>query len=231
MDISSNASVSGGPPAGPLLGEFVPGETTEGEEDVSLEWLSIYVEDCLSGTTSYTSQPLPPPTTISHDTPPPKPPTKTSSFRDLAIPAKARSKRRRVTTPKELTSQDPLLFHQTCWLADSELILPKKEQEDKAPAVELLVGGGGEAGEKMGKEQQQIRRCTHCLSHKTPQWRAGPLGPKTLCNACGVRFKSGRLLPEYRPAKSPTFVSYKHSNSHKKVMEMRMMAILSSQSN
>ncbi|TXG66287.1 hypothetical protein EZV62_007562 [Acer yangbiense] len=69
---------------------------------------------------------------------------------------------------------------------------------------------------------QQPRRCTHCLSQRTPQWRAGPLGPKTLCNACGVRYKSGRLLPEYRPAKSPTFVSYLHSNSHKKVMEMRM---------
>ncbi|KAG1368382.1 GATA transcription factor 2 [Cocos nucifera] len=209
----------------------------EGGEDVSLEWLSIYMEDCLSGTTSYTttSQPLPPPTT-SHDTPSQNPPrpqnsTKSSSFHDLAIPAKPRTKRRRITTPKALTSQqDPLFFHQSCWLADSELILPKMEKEDKAPAVELLVGGGGEAGEKIGKEQQ-IRRCTHCLSHKTPQWRAGPLGPKTLCNACGVRFKSGRLLPEYRPAKSPTFVSYKHSNSHKKVMEMRMMAIPSSQSN
>ncbi|MCO5610013.1 hypothetical protein L7F22_064248 [Adiantum nelumboides] len=67
----------------------------------------------------------------------------------------------------------------------------------------------------------QPRRCTHCLSQKTPQWRAGPEGPKTLCNACGVRYKSGRLFDEYRPAKSPTFLSYKHSNSHKKVMEMR----------
>jgi hypothetical protein len=29
------------------------------------------------------------------------------------------------------------------------------------------------------------------------------------------------LLPEYRPANSPTFVSFMHSNSHKKVMQMR----------
>jgi len=56
---------------------------------------------------------------------------------------------------------------------------------------------------------------------KTPQWRAGPEGAKTLCNACGVRYKSGRLLPEYRPACSPTFVSTIHSNSHRKVLEMR----------
>lgn len=65
------------------------------------------------------------------------------------------------------------------------------------------------------------RRCTHCQVQKTPQWRTGPLGPKTLCNACGVRFKSGRLYPEYRPACSPTFSGDVHSNSHRKVLEMR----------
>ncbi|CAM8911702.1 unnamed protein product [Rhodiola kirilowii] len=67
------------------------------------------------------------------------------------------------------------------------------------------------------------RKCTHCGSEKTPQWRAGPNGPKTLCNACGVRYKSGRLCPEYRPANSPTFVSAVHSNSHRKIVEMKKM--------
>lgn len=66
-----------------------------------------------------------------------------------------------------------------------------------------------------------VRKCLHCGTQKTPQWRAGPMGPKTLCNACGVRFKSGRLLPEYRPAASPTFVETAHSNSHRRVLEMR----------
>ncbi|XP_057807317.1 GATA transcription factor 2-like [Salvia miltiorrhiza] len=78
--------------------------------------------------------------------------------------------------------------------------------ENQAP------GGGG---------AEVARRCTHCASEKTPQWRTGPLGPKTLCNACGVRYKSGRLVPEYRPAASPTFVLTQHSNSHRKVMELR----------
>ncbi|GAB2223460.1 hypothetical protein Droror1_Dr00017601 [Drosera rotundifolia] len=68
---------------------------------------------------------------------------------------------------------------------------------------------------------QQVRKCLHCEITKTPQWRAGPLGPKTLCNACGVRYKSGRLFPEYRPAASPTFAPSLHSNSHRKVLEMR----------
>ncbi|XP_075513536.1 GATA transcription factor 8-like isoform X2 [Primulina tabacum] len=66
-----------------------------------------------------------------------------------------------------------------------------------------------------------VRKCLHCEITKTPQWRAGPMGPKTLCNACGVRYKSGRLLPEYRPAASPKFVPSVHSNCHKKVIEMR----------
>lgn len=68
---------------------------------------------------------------------------------------------------------------------------------------------------------QAVRKCMHCEITKTPQWRAGPMGPKTLCNACGVRYKSGRLYPEYRPAASPTFIPSLHSNSHKKVLEMR----------
>jgi len=37
------------------------------------------------------------------------------------------------------------------------------------------------------------RVCAHCRTVKTPLWRNGPHGPKTLCNACGVRFKLGKL--------------------------------------
>ncbi|KAH0971149.1 hypothetical protein GBA52_023305 [Prunus armeniaca] len=85
----------------------------------------------------------------------------------------------------------------------------------------------GEASEKPkrrlvdGSSSQPPRRCSHCGVQKTPQWRTGPNGAKTLCNACGVRYKSGRLLPEYRPACSPTFSSELHSNHHRKVLEMR----------
>ncbi|KAI0510209.1 hypothetical protein KFK09_010810 [Dendrobium nobile] len=81
------------------------------------------------------------------------------------------------------------------------------------------------ATKKMKRDLDSVpsmRKCSHCDIQKTPQWRAGPMGPKTLCNACGVRYKSGRLFPEYRPAASPTFVPAVHSNSHKKVVEMRL---------
>ncbi|KAL2652548.1 hypothetical protein R1flu_020676 [Riccia fluitans] len=83
------------------------------------------------------------------------------------------------------------------------------------------AGGGGKSGKKGGQDASQAWRCMHCSTTRTPQWRAGPMGPKTLCNACGVRYKSGRLLPEYRPAGSPGYIGHKHSNSHKKILEMR----------
>ena len=35
-----------------------------------------------------------------------------------------------------------------------------------------------------------IRICKCCSSKKTTQWRMGPGGPKTLCNACGVRWSN-----------------------------------------
>ncbi|XP_041989784.1 uncharacterized protein LOC121741156 [Salvia splendens] len=70
-----------------------------------------------------------------------------------------------------------------------------------------------------------VEKCVHCESTKTPQWREGPLGPKTLCNACGLRYRTGRLLPEYRPAASPTFMPSLNSNSHRKVVRMRIEAM------
>ncbi|ESQ50613.1 hypothetical protein EUTSA_v10022854mg [Eutrema salsugineum] len=33
------------------------------------------------------------------------------------------------------------------------------------------------------------RRCASCDTTSTPLWRNGPKGPKSLCNACGIRFK------------------------------------------
>ncbi|XP_022720134.1 GATA transcription factor 15-like [Durio zibethinus] len=34
--------------------------------------------------------------------------------------------------------------------------------------------------------------CTDCKTTKTPLWRGGPAGPKSLCNACGIRYRKKR---------------------------------------
>ncbi|KAI4335304.1 hypothetical protein L6164_013964 [Bauhinia variegata] len=37
-----------------------------------------------------------------------------------------------------------------------------------------------------------IRVCADCHTTKTPLWRSGPRGPKSLCNACGIRQRKAR---------------------------------------
>ncbi|KAF8657949.1 hypothetical protein HU200_059642 [Digitaria exilis] len=77
------------------------------------------------------------------------------------------------------------------------------------------------------RKQQPKRRwvrgstCQHCGSTSTPQWRGGPDGRRSLCNACGVRYRQGRLLPEYRPKASPTFDRNVHASWHSEVLRRR----------
>ncbi|TKY62921.1 GATA transcription factor 9 [Spatholobus suberectus] len=257
MDMCQNVSVSGecqqeqvlAPSCSSSLDDLFSAQNTE--VDVELEWLSVFVEDCLSSPPSCVLVPAGVQTTSTRTNPSgtlKRPQQNESPLQNFSVPGKARSKRKRLSAPRtkdplsiwshhlnpqnEALSSDPPLLKQAYWLADSELIVPKPKDELEVTKED---GEGVEKGiivskESFGDSQLEVsngqqpmpRRCTHCLAQRTPQWRAGPLGPKTLCNACGVRYKSGRLLPEYRPAKSPTFVSYLHSNSHKKVMEMRM---------
>uniref|UniRef100_A0A6N2NLP0 GATA-type domain-containing protein n=1 Tax=Salix viminalis TaxID=40686 RepID=A0A6N2NLP0_SALVM len=37
-----------------------------------------------------------------------------------------------------------------------------------------------------------IRVCSDCNTTSTPLWRSGPRGPKSLCNACGIRQRKAR---------------------------------------
>ncbi|XP_061368392.1 GATA transcription factor 7-like isoform X2 [Gastrolobium bilobum] len=139
---------------------------------------------------------------------------------EMKITTKARTTRKRKSNAR-LWSLSPLLSRPSSPSSCSSVFSstappvvfrepPAKKQKKKVEAQVVQVVGA-----------QLQRRCSHCHVQKTPQWRTGPLGAKTLCNACGVRYKSGRLFSEYRPACSPTFCSDIHSNSHRKVLEIR----------
>ena len=39
------------------------------------------------------------------------------------------------------------------------------------------------------KKQKGRQCCVQCFTFSTPQWREGPQGARTLCNACGVRYR------------------------------------------
>lgn len=59
---------------------------------------------------------------------------------------------------------------------------------------------------------QSPMHCVHCNTTETPLWRAGPAGPKTLCNACGVRWKkTGSVIPR---TKRPSHTAPSNSNNN-----------------
>lgn len=189
-----------------------------------LEWLSNFVEESFSSDDvhnlhfipTHSAEPTPTSSSantisvspINHSPPPPIFPS------DVSVPGKARSKRSRAA-PCDWSSRLLLLSAPPSSTSYTHFNNIDTNTDPNPKSMKTTPSKKIEPTETSG------RKCLHCASEKTPQWRTGPLGPKTLCNACGVRYKSGRLVPEYRPAASPTFLSTKHSNSHRKVVELR----------
>ncbi|KAL6952885.1 hypothetical protein U1Q18_026940 [Sarracenia purpurea var. burkii] len=195
-----------------------PGDLCVPCDDLAeLEWLSNFVEDSFSKSDDLqnlrlnSATKVPANSSSSETVPESRSQTSTDRqntviFRsDVAVPGKARSKRSRAA-PCDWSSRILALFPAAS----------SSEPHDATKKVPKMT-----PSQRRDTAATPGRKCLHCGSEKTPQWRTGPLGPKTLCNACGVRNKSGRLVPEYRPAASPTFVSTRHSNSHRKVLELR----------
>ncbi|KAL6506393.1 hypothetical protein OROGR_024574 [Orobanche gracilis] len=119
------------------------------------------------------------------------------------IPVRARSKRVKRSGPNPWLSES--FYFSSISSASKRASVPRKDKDKKRKLLDEV------------KKSYEVPNCPEPQIPRPP----GPLGPKTLCNACGVRYRSGRLFPEYRPAASPTFVPALHSNSHKKVIEMR----------
>ncbi|KAK4353570.1 hypothetical protein RND71_025764 [Anisodus tanguticus] len=213
------------------------------EDIVQLEWLSTFVEDSFSGggltlgkenipvekepSSQGKFQTSSPVSVLESSSSSTSSSFSSSGKKTLPIspchrgPQRARTKRPRPTTFNPLP-----VFVASENFAESPMkkILMKQTaapEQKKKKKIKFTIPLAPVETNQNPVAQQTVRKCQHCEITKTPQWRAGPMGPKTLCNACGVRYKSGRLFPEYRPAASPTFVPSIHSNSHKKVLEMR----------
>lgn len=93
--------------------------------------------------------------------------------------------------------------------------------EDIAPRVDALADAGfphPNDGGYIVRQQPTVpksftdtkrKSCIQCGNKKTPQWRQGPNGPRSLCNACGVAFMKGgcdalknRSLPRCRQSRT-----------------------------
>ncbi|CAA7017096.1 unnamed protein product [Microthlaspi erraticum] len=49
-----------------------------------------------------------------------------------------------------------------------------------------------ESSSSNGAMSNEKKSCAICGTSKTPLWRSGPAGPKSLCNACGIRNRKKR---------------------------------------
>ncbi|OJD15642.1 hypothetical protein AJ78_04103 [Emergomyces pasteurianus Ep9510] len=68
-------------------------------------------------------------------------------------------------------------------------------QSDAPPAVSFMAGrrdysrsGRSNAERKRRNKPVETHFCTDCGTFSSPEWRKGPSGKKTLCNACGLRW-------------------------------------------
>ncbi|XWS33769.1 hypothetical protein CRYUN_Cryun22dG0112000 [Craigia yunnanensis] len=71
-----------------------------------------------------------------------------------------------------------------CWDLLQNKNTPYSQQTPKASH-----GSSGNSSNSSGNDPLLARRCANCDTTSTPLWRNGPRGPKSLCNACGIRFK------------------------------------------
>ncbi|KZS94440.1 hypothetical protein SISNIDRAFT_453352 [Sistotremastrum niveocremeum HHB9708] len=75
--------------------------------------------------------------------------------------------------------------------AEAEKISKEKKLKIPGPREPSDTSPGPGAGLASGKRHQKEERregqsCKVCGATQTPEWRRGPLGPRTLCNACGL---------------------------------------------
>ncbi|KAK4418085.1 GATA transcription factor 15 [Sesamum alatum] len=75
-----------------------------------------------------------------------------------------------------------------------------------------------------------LKSCSDCHTTRTPLWRGGPAGPKSLCNACGIKYNKKRrqLLGldtgRSNRKKKRTSVSSR-SDQVREILKMRFMAL------
>ncbi|KAG5412642.1 hypothetical protein IGI04_000209 [Brassica rapa subsp. trilocularis] len=81
------------------------------------------------------------------------------------------------------SSENDVIHHHSSPYASVDCTL-SLELPPLASATMTMTKAGGGGGNNLG-----ARRCANCDTTSTPLWRNGPSGPKSLCNACGIRFK------------------------------------------
>ncbi|XP_072995787.1 uncharacterized protein [Typha latifolia] len=73
--------------------------------------------------------------------------------------------------------------------------LPNEEEEEDEEEEEEEEEEEA-ARETTTKEAVPFKACELCGTSTTPLWRTGPNGPKSVCNACGIKYRKRRRSAE-----------------------------------
>jgi PAS domain S-box-containing protein len=101
-----------------------------------------------------------------------------------------------ITSPQDVTTraswQESNIFEElepvrgTSWQFElHQLRLTNRKLKEE---LDALTSNDGKKNRNKKHEDQKI--CAQCHRKDSPEWRRGPNGPKELCNACGLRYKS-----------------------------------------
>ncbi|XP_051141639.1 GATA transcription factor 15-like [Andrographis paniculata] len=73
------------------------------------------------------------------------------------------------------------------------------------------------------------KSCSDCHTTRTPLWRGGPSGPKSLCNACGIKYNKKRRqllgLDTGKSNKKKKRTSVDRSDAVREILKMRLTAL------
>ncbi|XP_073283870.1 GATA transcription factor 15-like [Primulina huaijiensis] len=83
--------------------------------------------------------------------------------------------------------------------------------------------------DERNSDRCSVKCCSGCRTTRTPLWRGGPEGPKSLCNACGIKHNKKRRqlmgLDTVRSAhKKKKRTSVNRRNGVREILKMRFMA-------
>ncbi|KAG0485058.1 hypothetical protein HPP92_009137 [Vanilla planifolia] len=108
------------------------------------------------------------------------------------------------TLPQEATLAEP--HPQTKWVTSQKNIMGadqsnknKRKRRMQSP-TQYQTQLSPETGNM--STSGAVRVCSDCNTTKTPLWRSGPQGPKSLCNACGIRQMKARRAIAVASAKA-----------------------------
>ncbi|KAI3495747.1 hypothetical protein L1887_38093 [Cichorium endivia] len=91
----------------------------------------------------------------------------------------------------KMKKSDPKMLN-TLRPTATELKLEDHKEPTSSPMEENVNSNSFNSTSSNNNIVIPVRVCSDCNTTKTPLWRSGPRGPKSLCNACGIRQRKAR---------------------------------------